>query len=142
MKITSLIEKAFLIKKLPLFTELELNDLLAIADKLECHDYSVGEEIFHIGQLAHRMYILAQGTIQVQNEDKGVIDLLKAPNFFGDQALFSDKERNYEAVTTSQCLIYSISKTNLLSIIAEFPSVALGFLSAYAKKSVLREPCS
>ena len=64
----SLIEKAFFLKKVRLFSDLELELLLAIAEKLHEDDYDAGEKIFIPGQVANRIYFIEEGTVQVCDE--------------------------------------------------------------------------
>ena len=64
----SLIEKAFFLKKVRLFSELGLELLLTIAEKLHEDDYDANEKIFHTGQVANRIYLIAKGVVQIVDE--------------------------------------------------------------------------
>lgn len=119
-----LIDKAFLLKKTPLFQNVELDAILAAADKLGLADWDPNEVIFNEGDEATRMYFIATGEV-----DCGGVKL-SAPSFFGDEALFNEKPRAYTAKAVTDTLLLTLTKTNLLTIISECPAVAIGLLQA------------
>jgi len=138
MKKLSLIDKAFLLKRTPLFATLDLDLLLTIADKLGLSLLEAGEPVFSIDQEANRMYLIAKGGIRILDKQKRELALLGADDFFGDESLFHDKPRGYEAVCDADTTLLTLSRTNLLSIISECPSVALGFLQVYSSPIAFR----
>ncbi|MCB1113214.1 MAG: cyclic nucleotide-binding domain-containing protein [Chlamydiia bacterium] len=118
-----LIDKAFLLKKTPLFQNVDLDSILAAADKLGLADWDPNEVIFNAGDEATRMYFIAKGKVQAGEE------VLESPAFFGDEALFNEKPRAYTAKALEDTLLLTLSKTNLLTIISECPQVAIGLLN-------------
>ncbi|HEY4255331.1 MAG TPA: cyclic nucleotide-binding domain-containing protein [Chlamydiales bacterium] len=132
MKPFSLIEKAFFLKKVRLFSELDFELLLALAEKLHDDDYDPNEKVFSNGQVANRIYLIAQGTVQILDERMKVLSELNAGEFFGDESLFNDAPRAYSAVCKTDSLLLTLSRSHLLSIISECPSVAVALLQAYA----------
>lgn len=117
-----LIDKAFLLKRTPLFQSVDLDLVLAAADKLAVSEWDAGEHIFHKGDEATKMYFMVQGQVRAGNK------ILTAPQFFGDEALFNEKPRGYSAEALTPTTLLTLSKTNLLTIISESPAVALGLL--------------
>ncbi len=128
----SLIDKAFFLKRMPLFRSLTLEMLLPIADKLVLASFDKGDIIFDYDDEAHRMYFVVDGQVEIQNRDKKCLARLEQGSFFGDEALFDDSRRSYRAWVAVDTEIMTLSQTNLLTIISEYPNVALGFLSVYA----------
>lgn len=133
MKKLGLIDKAFIIKRTPLFQTLDLDLILTCADKLGISTFQKDEIVFEIGEEAHRMFIVAKGSIRLENE-KGQKYALKGIDFFGDESLFSDKTRTYRAVAEETTTLLTLSKTNLFTMISECPSIGVGFLQVYALK--------
>lgn len=131
MKHLTLIDKAFLLKKTPLFGMLDLDLLLIISDKLGIISVDAGEHIFAIGDPANRMYFIVKGEVEILDEKQKPIASLYTPDFFGDEALFSEAPRGYFAISKVNALLLTLSKTNLLTIISECPQVAIGLLQAY-----------
>ncbi len=132
MKRITLIDKAFLLKRTPLFNSLDLDLLLPIADKLELIEYDAGEVIFKPGDQANRMYIIVRGTVTVQLKGQGSATLTE-DDFFGDESLFNEQTRAYQATSKTDAQLFSLSKTNLMTTLLECPSAALGFLQVYTK---------
>ncbi|MBJ7449956.1 MAG: cyclic nucleotide-binding domain-containing protein [Parachlamydiales bacterium] len=127
----SLIDKAFILKKTRLFGELDLDLLLTIADKTGLAHYEKGQRIFEINEEAHRLYIIVEGIVEIKDEQQQRLALLYTEDFFGDEALFNDRPRAYQATCQSKCTLLTLTETNLLNIISECPSVAVGLLSVY-----------
>jgi len=128
----SLIEKAFFLKKIRLFSDLELELLLAIAEKLHEDDYDEGEKVFLPGQVANRIYFLVEGTVHIFDEKLKTIAELRAPDFFGDESLFNEQPRSYGALCKTDALFFTLSRSHLLSMISECPSVAVSLLQTYS----------
>jgi CRP-like cAMP-binding protein len=134
MKQMSLIERAFFLKKVKLFSELDLDSLLAIAEKLHHDDYDANERVFMPGQVANRIYLIAQGTIQILDEKTRPLVQLSSSDFFGDESLFNEQPRTYSAICKTDCLFLTLSRSHLLSIISECPAVAVVLLQAYSQQ--------
>lgn len=132
MKQLSLIEKAFFLKKVPLFEDLDLDMLVAIADKMNQDIYDKNESVFDINHKAVRMYFIAKGSVNLLDEQNSNITTLNQTDFFGDEALLNEKERTYKAVCAEDALLLTLSKTNLITIITECPSIAIALLSHYS----------
>lgn len=128
----SLIEKAFFLKKIPLFNELELELLLAIAEKLHEDDYDADEKIFGFGQVANRLYFIVEGTVKIFDGRSRLLAELNNDQYFGDESLFNEKARAYSAICKTDTLLLSLSRSHLLSIISECPSVAISLLQLYS----------
>lgn len=128
----SLIDKTFLLKRTPLFRTLTLEMLLPIADKLIQVSFDKNDIIFDKGDDAHRMYFIIQGVVEIRDTTGKCLCKLEKDAFFGDEALFTDTKRAYTALSSTDTEILTLSQTNLFTIISEYPSVALGFLSVFA----------
>jgi signal-transduction protein with cAMP-binding, CBS, and nucleotidyltransferase domain len=136
----SLIEKAFFLKKTRLFNELDLEVLLAIAEKLHEDDYEKDEKVFTPGQVANRIYLIAEGTVQITDDHKKVLCELHPGDYFGDESLFNEQPRGYASTCKTDTLFYTISRSHLLSIISECPSVAVTLLQSYSQLLPCRHP--
>lgn len=129
----SLIEKAFFLKKSKLFSHLDLEILLAIGEKLYEDDYDKNETVFVPGQVANRVYVIYTGSVEIYQGDIKLQEL-STGDFFGDESLFNDQPRGYTAVCNQDTLFLTLSRSHLLSIITECPSVAVTLLQYYSQK--------
>lgn len=128
MKRLTLIDKAFLLKKNPMFCSLDLDLLLPIADKLVQAIYKPAEVIFSPGEEGHRLYFIVSGEIDILNLKGDAIAKLNVEDFFGEESLFNEKPRSYEAIAKTDAVLFTLSKTHLMTIISECPSVAINLL--------------
>lgn len=131
MKNLTLIDKAFLLKRTPIFSSLDLDLLLTVADKLGLIVSKPGETLFTVNEEANRMYFIIKGQVNLRTDSQESICTLEQGSFFGEEALFNNKPRSYEAFTPVETHFLTLSRTNLFTIISECPSVALNFLSLY-----------
>lgn len=138
MRNINLIDKAFLLKKTSLFGALDLDLLLTIADKMEYLHFRQNEKVFQHDQEAHRMYLIVSGLISVQDNAGETLAELKSGDFFGDESMFSNNPRTYAASCETPTTLLALSRSHLLSIITECPSVALSLLEAYSTNLVYR----
>lgn len=138
MKNLTLVDKAFFLKKTLLFGALDLGLLLAIAEKLNFFTFDAGKTIFTSGEDAVRMYFIVKGTVEIFNGESHLLATLEEEEFFGEEAIFNDKARTYKAISKSVTELLALSKTNLLTIISECPSVAIGFIQAYTLATPFR----
>lgn len=132
MKRLTLIDKAFLLKRTPLFGALDLDLLLSIADKLGVATFDEDDFVFFANEEANRMYFIVKGQVAIRSSSSTQICTLKDTDFFGEESLFNSKPRGYEALCLTDTTLLTLSRTNLYSIISECPSVAVGFLQVYA----------
>ncbi len=138
MKRLTLIDKAFLLKRTPLFSSLNLDLLLSIADKLGLVLFDAGDEIFVVNEEANRMYFIVKGKVEIKSADKQLICTLGNGEFFGEESLFNNKPRGYSVFSPIETQVLTLSRTNLYSIISECPSVAVGFLQVYSSQFQFR----
>lgn len=137
MRVPTLIDKAFLLKKTPLFESLDLDLLLAIADKCAPFEIEEGDDIFAKGQEGSLMYFIITGEVIVQDGLSEAV-CLGAHDFFGDESVFSEKPRAYTAKCTTETRLLTLSRTHLHTIISECPTVATALLHAYASTQPYR----
>ncbi|MEC7840018.1 MAG: cyclic nucleotide-binding domain-containing protein [Chlamydiota bacterium] len=138
MKQLSLLEAAYHLKKTPIFCSLELDLLLPIADKMIYTEIDAEEIIFDIGQQAYNLYLLTEGSLTVTNVDEIELAKLQQGEVFGEEAIFSEKTREYRVTTNTAAKLLYLSRADLLAIIYEYPSVATGFLEVYASATPFR----
>lgn len=129
----TLIDKAFALKKTPMFSTLELDLLLPIADKLGMTYADVHEVIFDIQEQAYSMYLIVEGEVEIYDENKNKLTTLVEGAFFGEEAIFNGRPREYRAISKGHTEFLVLSGSDLLAFIYEYPKVATGFLEVYTK---------
>ncbi len=138
MKHLTLLEKSFLLKKTPMFSSLELDLLLPIADKLNQSEIPESEVIFDINEQAYSLYFIVSGEVGIYDSKGNTVISLSEGEVFGEESIFSGSPRSYKVLTQNHLNILTLSKADLLAIIHEYPQVAVGFLEAYARVVPIR----
>ena len=138
----TLIEKAFFLKKTKLFSELDLDLVLAIADKAEQRTVDDKELIFSSNQDAHCLYVLVSGKVaiidDVTDDVPKTVAKICTLDFFGDESLFNREPRSYTAEAQGATELLLISRSHLTEIMLECPQVALALIRAYAAVTPFR----
>lgn len=137
MKEQSLIDKAFLLKKTPLFGPLDLDMLLTLADKMETVIFKKGEFLFKKGEEANFLYVIVEGEMTIRRGEKTL--QLGSSEIFGDEALLSEKERGYDAFAAVDTQLLLLSDHHFRSLLIEAPEIMLFLLETYASQVEFRE---
>lgn len=118
-------------KHIRVFSSLGLDLLLAISEKIGQDFYNKDEIVFDVDQTAYQMYVITEGSVLLTSSNGSKI--LTSNDFFGDESLFSEKSREYRVTCLCETSLLTLSRTNLINILSECPSVAMAFLNIYAK---------
>lgn len=132
MTTLTLIDKAFYLKKCIPFHSLNLNLLLAIADKFSISHYKANETIFDCGTEGNRLFFIYSGQVSVTSPNFSTEYTLKDLDFFGEESIFNHHPRGYRVITQTETKLLTLSRTHLYAILLECPSVSIGFLQNYA----------
>ena len=132
MKPLTLIDKAFLIKKVDIFSSLELNHLLPIADKLVYGSAAAEEVLFEIQDQAYSIYLIISGIVVVNTTADGPFYRLGSGDFFGEEGALSGHPRAYRAHCEASTEFMTLSRPHLLAIMREYPSIAIALLERFA----------
>ncbi|PJZ69156.1 cyclic nucleotide-binding protein [Leptospira perolatii] len=81
-----------------------------------------GDIIFHKGDVAHHLYILSQGSVDVLSEnEESVLVSLHEGQFFGELALVTEEPRSATIRTRTTCETYTLFKADFLKALDQFP---------------------
>ncbi|WP_051039694.1 cyclic nucleotide-binding domain-containing protein [Synechococcus sp. PCC 7336] len=120
--------RLLLLKNVPLFKNLSLDELLLIDKSLEQTQALAGETIFAEGDWGTHLYIIADGSVQSIKDIGGIpreIEQLTQGQYFGEVALFDDAPRWNGAIAIADCTLLKLGKSRFLSLIAQRPHIIL-----------------
>jgi hypothetical protein len=96
------VERLLVLRKVPLFAQMNLEQLVAIDQRLEEVEYLSGEVVFEEGQLGAELYILLEGTVRIVKAmgttQELVLTRLEGVNYFGEMAILDDEPRSASVV--------------------------------------------
>ncbi len=144
------------IERVDLFHTLTTDEQNFIANHLKDATFTAGETVTKQGAIAHHLYILCEGKVQIRRhaqagtspdsagrgQDRAFAPVAKsiatidAPNFFGEMGLMTGEPRTADVVALTDVECYRLDKEGLQRILDERPEVAEQFSKTLAKRRV------
>lgn len=121
------------LRSIPLFSELSDRALARIAELSTEFEARAGWVLVEVGQQGSGMFVLEDGTVEVQTPDGREWELGPG-EFFGELALLTDHPRNarIRAKTPVRCL--AISRVDFSKLLKEEPEIAVAMLPKLAQR--------
>jgi CRP-like cAMP-binding protein len=133
----SIHEEVDLLRRIPLFGQIEPAKLKLIAFTSERVAFDAGTTLFHQGDAANAAYIIVEGKAEVVVEGAGgpvTVAVLGANDFFGEIAILCDVPRTATIRAQSRLVTLRISKDLFLRLIKEFPTMAVSIMRVLAHR--------
>ncbi len=125
-------EKILMVKKSPIFSEVNTEDLRIVAREMEEESYFSGDRIFNIDEYGDHMYIIENGKvgISLSSEKKPAtfIATLETGECFGEMNLLDELPRSASAHVLEDTKLLSLEKTKLRALIINYPQLSMGML--------------
>ena len=120
--------RLLLLRNVPLFKNLSLDELFPIDKALEQKQVIAGETIYTEGSWGWNLYIIAEGRVKIVKQLDGKqqeIKQLTTGQYFGEIALFDDAPRWDGAIALEDCILLALEKKRFISLIAQRPHIIL-----------------
>jgi len=136
-KKTELSDTTRILATVPIFSDLDMKELIEVEKIVHRRKYKKGEPIFRMGDPGLGMYIIVEGTVEIveeveNNECKHITDLDKGA-FFGDLALLDEAPRSASAIAKLDCDIIGFFRPDLMDLLYRKPHLGIKILWALAK---------
>ena len=122
-----LIDRSSFLKHIFLFRDLPQEHLLSIAEIVEEILVYKGETLFRQGDPGDFMYLIREGEISVQVNDREVA-VLGAGNCLGDMALIDGLPRSASAVVRRDARLMRISSYDFENLLLLHPDISLALM--------------
>jgi CRP/FNR family transcriptional regulator, cyclic AMP receptor protein len=127
-----------ILKRVPIFDGLSKHNLRAIERILHRRSYAPREPIFSEGDVGLGMFIIEKGEVSiVSGKHRQEVARLRDGEFFGEIALFSDKQRTASAIAMVETRVFGFFQPDLLGLLETNPS--LGFSVILKLAQILAE---
>ncbi len=119
-----------ILKKIPLFANLDENLHREIIGRIILMYYPANHVIFKEGDEGDALYIVKKGTVEIvrrpgqEGGDVHKIADINDGGFFGEMALVSDEPRNATARTLTDCESFILSKEDFKKLLDSNPALA------------------
>ncbi len=115
-----------LLRKVPVFAEIDDSHYPMIAGHLRPKTLATGTNIIKQGQSGDSMFLIARGIANVSVEDgdeSKQVATLYAGDIFGESALLHQTPRNATATAATPCSCYELKRVDLMKIFDEYPEI-------------------
>ena len=132
------LEPIELLRTMPFFQDISLDDMANIAVRMSMHNVSEGEVITRQGEQGDHMYFISHGVVRVSREDHGVsrdLATLMAGDFFGETALLSGEPRNATVTAVTEGTFYKLHRDDLEVAMATQPAIRKALEEESRKRS-------
>jgi CRP/FNR family transcriptional regulator, dissimilatory nitrate respiration regulator len=124
--------------QLPMFRELDVNIVTRLADAARERGYTKGEIIFRAGDKPTGLFILTEGLIKeacmsADGKEK-ILELLDAPQSFGESALFLDAPYPYYAAALADTRLLHIDRAVFFDLAFSQPGIAMRLLRTLSER--------
>lgn len=102
-----------IIKRVPLFTGLQLMQAATLLKVCERRSLSAGEKLCQFGDRSDSMYILLSGELSVRTKDNTQIAKISPVEPVGEMGLFTDEPRSATLVATKDSSCFVLEKDPL-----------------------------
>ena len=116
-----------LLKKVPFFEGLPLEEFQRVAANLKRRTAPSGDPIVKQGDKGSSLFLVARGVVRVSREEDGTsLDLatLMAGDFFGEMALLHEVPRTATCRAVTPCALYELARADLDAVIETCPAMA------------------
>ena len=131
----SLTEEAELLRRIPLFAEIEPAKLKLLAFTSERVSFAPGQFLFHQGEMGDAAYILVEGEVSVLvNAGTRVVARIGCNQVVGEIAVLGDVPRTASVRAETPLVALRISKEAFLGLLHDFPQVAVSMMRVVAQR--------
>ena len=127
-----------IIGRLPFFKHLPDEAISKINARFHDFDVRADERIYHEGDDAERLYLVAMGKVKlVRNAASGreaLLDILHGGDYFGSLTMFGGRVYAETAIAQTDCCILQISSADFDAILSEHPEVARRALEVVSQR--------
>ncbi len=115
------------LKQVPLFTDLDDDELDEVAQKATDLDLKAGSVIMREGSTAHEMVIVMNGTLEVTRDGQHVAEIGPG-GFAGEMALITRSHRNSTVTAKTDVALLHIDGRDFAGLLQDVPQVAVKML--------------
>jgi uncharacterized membrane protein len=127
-----------LLKGIPLFIGMDDDERAAIAAIMDELQFNAGQVIFRAEQTGGRLYIIRAGQVELSivddDDQKLVLELLEAGDFFGELSLLDGGNRSATATAAQPTDTLVLERHEFLDLMLQKPHMAQDVMVALAKR--------
>lgn len=119
------------LRQVPLFADLDHGELTEVSQAATDLDMPAGRVLMSEGTLAHEMFVLTKGTLEVTRDGEHVADIGPG-GFAGEMALLGHAHRNSTVTAKTDVSVIHIDGRQFKTLLADVPQIAVKMLPIVA----------
>ena len=123
------------LKQVPLFADLDIDELDEVAQCATKLDYKAGKVLMSEGGSAHEMFVVVEGELEVTRGGEHVADLGPG-SFAGEMALLTHTHRNSTVTTKTAASVLHLDGRGFSAVLRDVPSIAAKMLPIIASRVI------
>ncbi len=131
-------ERLILLREVPLFARLSLEQLEAIDAILTESFYLAGEVVFREGDPAGELYLMVAGEAQIVKAhgtpDAVVLNTLRAPCHIGEMAILDQQPRSATFAISADARLLSLSGESFRDLMLQMPEISFEICRALSAR--------
>lgn len=120
------------VSKVPIFENLNNEELLEIVNKINHMEYRKGDVIFNEGNLANTLYFINEGKIKLYKYTKDgkeqILHILSEGDFFGELDLIKPSKYRFNSKAIEDSKICTLTKSEMKNIMMSNPEISIKML--------------
>src|SRR4051812_18622780 len=121
-----------LIKKVPLFGQLNDQQLRALVDICTKRTYKMGTILFSEKEMGSIFYMVLSGSVKIfttsSTGEEKILSICKTSESFGELSLIDGKPRSASAQTLEECALLTITGQSFLDLLRSNFDISLGIM--------------
>lgn len=133
----SIVDEVECLRKIPLFTNIEVPKLKLLAFTSERMCFPAGETLFHQSEMGNAAYIILDGEARVVVNTPGgqlPIASLGRSDIVGEIAILCDVPRTATVIAETDLTALCISKDTFFRMVMEFPQMGIEIMRVLAQR--------
>ena len=130
-------DKATLVRHMPLFESLAEDEVTALVGQLEERRVAPAAVLFRAGEAGDPMFLIHDGAVEIstgEGKQKTTLASLFPGQFFGELSLFDGSPRSATAVATKESVVYALERADFLAFLKGKPDAAVKILGEMAER--------
>ncbi len=126
-------------REMDIFQSLSDAEVETLAGRVQYSPFAAGETITRQGAVAHWLYVLTEGEVDVRAKVEGVsrtVAAIRAPGYFGEMGLMTGEPRAADVVAKTDVECFRVDKAGFEAVLLERPEIAHAISETIAKRRI------
>jgi HEAT repeat protein len=131
------VEKVLFLKSVSMFAGLEGEELAALADIAMEKNFAAGELLMEEGQLAHHLYVLVSGKVEIFRKidsKEYPLAVLGPKECFGEMAILDDEPRSASVRALEPSTVLKVDRESFRELIHERPQISFAIFKILSQR--------